>query len=84
MLALKNDNLISGSMDGSIMLWDTNSGKIIRTFMNHSQAVRQLLLLKENEFASASEDKSVIIWDLRNSNIIKILKSKARFSQLQK
>jgi WD40 repeat protein len=65
-LFVKNGQiLVTGSLDGSIKLWDLNKGELLVTFKEHSGSVRGLAVLPDgNTLLSASDDKTVKLWDL--------------------
>lgn len=57
--------LLSGSADGRLFLWDVASGEIIQTFAGHSAFIHQLAFSPDGKsFLSASDDKQVILWDV--------------------
>lgn len=60
---LDEDRLVSGSMNGAIMLWNAQSGACVQVFKGHTDWVASLVSLGENRFASGSDDCTVRIWD---------------------
>lgn len=64
--------LLSSSMDTKIKLWDVyHEGNCLRTFMGHSQAVKDVAFDRKGErFLSASYDRSVKLWDTETGKVI--------------
>ncbi|HYU98635.1 MAG TPA: WD40 repeat domain-containing protein [Pyrinomonadaceae bacterium] len=57
--------LLSASWDGTIKLWDTKSGRELRTLVGHSWGVYKAVFSPdEKQLASASRDGTVKIWDV--------------------
>ncbi len=75
---LPNNNLISGSADTTIKIWDTNNGIVIKTLHGHTEGILCLAILDDNDdgdrLASGSFDGTIRIWNIRNENCIKELK----------
>lgn len=65
LIQLKNGNLVSGSFDNTIKIWDIEKEQCIQTLSDHTASVRSLCLLSKyaNGFASASDDKTIKIWN---------------------
>lgn len=56
--------LASGSFDGTVKLWDLQSGGEIQTLTGHSDTIWSVAFSPdENLLASASEDGTVKIWE---------------------
>jgi len=54
-----------GSDDGTIKLWDINSGKVIRTFSGHSDSVASVAFSPDGKYVlSGSDDRTVKLWDV--------------------
>lgn len=70
-----NDNrLLSASRDETVCLWDTESGKIIWKFTEHSAAVLCVAVSPNGKFgASGSSDKTVHIWNLESGKPVNVL-----------
>ena len=63
-----NTKFITCFNDGKIILRNCEDNKIIRTFTDHKESVRDILLLSNGKLASASQDKTIKIWNLTNGN----------------
>ncbi|MBN1137697.1 MAG: hypothetical protein JXM73_14010 [Anaerolineae bacterium] len=65
---------LSGSADGSLILWDLETGDAIRRLTGHSDVVHSVAFLPDGERAiSASGDGSLIVWDLASGEIVQRL-----------
>ena len=58
----RNGQLISGSYDKSIKVWNTEDGTIFKTLNGHSDHVTSLALLKDGSLVSGSWDGTIKIW----------------------
>jgi WD40 repeat protein len=57
--------LASGSEDGTIKLWDVNTGEEIRTLKGHSWRVRSVAFSPDGRLiASGSGDWTIKLWDV--------------------
>lgn len=55
---------LSGSWDGTLRLWEINSGKTTRRFVGHSKDVLSVAFSVDNrQIVSASRDKSIKLWN---------------------
>jgi WD40 repeat protein len=56
---------LSGSSDFTIILWDINTGKRIRSFMGHNSCVHSVCFSHDGQKAiSGSSDKTLKLWDV--------------------
>ncbi len=73
--SLDGKYLASGSWDGTVIIWDANSGEIIKSLKEHSDGVNSVSWSPDGKYlASGSWDNTVIIWDANSGEIIKSLK----------
>ncbi|MBD2606491.1 CHAT domain-containing protein [Scytonema hofmannii FACHB-248] len=67
--------LASASNDGTVKLWDVNSGKEINTLKGHTSNVIGVSFSPDGKtLASTSEDHTVKLWDVNSGREIKTLK----------
>ncbi|OMJ72635.1 hypothetical protein SteCoe_28860 [Stentor coeruleus] len=67
--------LVSGSLDGQIILWDLKSKKVIRKFIDQTDGVISLDFDENHVYVvSGSIEKSCHIWDFNTGNIIEIIR----------
>ncbi|KAF9557812.1 WD40 repeat-like protein [Agrocybe pediades] len=62
----------SGSQDGSVCIWDANSGEIVAgPFMEHTHYVHCVTYSPDNsKVASGSYDNTICIWDVRTGTLL--------------
>ena len=55
----------TGGWNGTVMLWDTTTGRVLRSFSGHSTPVRGLAFLPDgHRLAAGASDGQVILWDV--------------------
>jgi CubicO group peptidase (beta-lactamase class C family) len=60
-------NLVSGSWDGKVKIWDTTSAEEIKSFSGHEDKITSISYNKdESKLISGSLDKTVKIWDIES------------------
>eukprot|EP00340_Litonotus_pictus_P011937 CAMPEP_0170537408 /NCGR_PEP_ID=MMETSP0209-20121228/102696_1 /TAXON_ID=665100 ORGANISM="Litonotus pictus, Strain P1" /NCGR_SAMPLE_ID=MMETSP0209 /ASSEMBLY_ACC=CAM_ASM_000301 /LENGTH=771 /DNA_ID=CAMNT_0010838901 /DNA_START=15 /DNA_END=2327 /DNA_ORIENTATION=- len=70
-LCLMSDReLVSGSFDGTISIFDLIENKRLTTFLGHKSKVASLFQWDENTFISGSFDNSIKIWDLKKRECV--------------
>jgi WD40 repeat protein len=64
--------ILSGSSDGTVKLWDTATGHEIRTFSGHSDVVYSVAFNPDGrQILSGSSDGTVKLWDTATGRIIR-------------
>jgi hypothetical protein len=71
----KNDVLLSGFLDGTIMVWDVIEYHCIRTINAYQSGVKELLFLRLGYFVSCSFGGEIKVWDLNGFKCINTLES---------
>ena len=67
--------LAGGSRNGTIHLWDTTTGKEIKTLTGHTDAVMSLAFSPDGTtLVSGSKDMTIRLWDATTEEYIKILR----------
>lgn len=62
---LKNEQLVTCSDDASIQVWDLSSGKSVKEFIGHQEAVIMVDVSKDgSRLISGSADNTAKIWDI--------------------
>ncbi|KAI5950797.1 DOA1 [Candida jiufengensis] len=74
LLVLHGSNqFLSSSNDGTIKLWDLNTGANIATLFGHDSFVYDLALLSNGNLVSTGEDRTVRVWDLANKKVLQVI-----------
>jgi WD40 repeat protein len=60
---LWNGDIVCGYHDGTMRVFDKNSGKQLRVLKKHDQAITCLIQLSDRRLASSSDDGKILIWD---------------------
>ncbi len=72
-LANNNKNIVSGSDDASLKIWDISTCQCLSTLTEHDDFITCLLNLTPNHFASGSDDNTIKIWDFPTRKCLKTL-----------
>ena len=63
--------MISGSGDGTLKLWDTVTGQLIRIFQGHTGPVKSVVFSPSGTHAlSGSDDSTLKLWDVVTGQVI--------------
>jgi WD40 repeat protein/serine/threonine protein kinase len=64
--------VLSGGEDGSITLWDVESGEPIRQFTGHADIITQILLNREGtQVLTSSLDRAAILWNFEDGQLLR-------------
>ena len=73
------ETLASGSIDGTVNLWEPQSGKLLRTVEGHESFVFSVAFDPQGQtLASGSEDHTVKLWDARSAKLLHTLEGYQR------
>ena len=56
--------LASGSEDGSIRIWNVNSGECLQTILGHEKRILSLESIGTSRLASSSLDNTICVWSV--------------------
>ena len=60
-MKLKSKQIVSGSEDNSIIIWEESTGECLHSLIGHQRGVNCLVKLNKNQLVSGSE--SIKVWD---------------------
>ena len=66
--------LASGSADNTIRIWNSTTGKLLKTLRGHTRWVTSLAVLQDGTLASGSNDGIIRIWNTTTGEILKTLR----------
>lgn len=70
--------LVSGSADNTIIVWDATNGQPLRTLKGHTGSVTSVAWSPNGQqLASGSDDYTIIVWDATSGQPLKTLKNQA-------
>ena len=69
------EKIVSASHpNNTCIMWDADTGKLVKTFFGHSDAVNSIVITPDGKRAvSASNDKTCILWDTETGKALKTL-----------
>lgn len=67
-----NNQLVSGSRDGEMLLWDMDNVKPIRSFVGHGSTVMSVQL-GAHKIVSGSGDRCIKVWDIQSGRCMSTL-----------
>ena len=66
--------IVSGLENGSVKVWDRESGRLLKILEGHTRAVRSVAISQDVKYiVSGSEDKSVKVWERESGKLLETL-----------
>ncbi|MET0112504.1 MAG: pentapeptide repeat-containing protein [Limnospira maxima] len=66
--------LASGSVDGTVQLWDINNGKCLAFLPGHTSWINRIVFSPDSQIlATTSKDTNIKLWDVANAKCLKTL-----------
>jgi WD40 repeat protein len=63
--------VLSGGFDNTMMLWDVATGRLLRTFLGHTNTIRSVAFSPNGTSAlSASQDSTMKLWDVSSGQLL--------------
>ncbi|MDB9314152.1 hypothetical protein PN462_13655, partial [Spirulina sp. CS-785/01] len=62
--------VISGSGDNTLKVWDMQTGKELRTLRGHSDWVYAVAVTPEGQVISGSVDNTLKVWDMQTGEVL--------------
>ncbi|HEX4962715.1 MAG TPA: TIR domain-containing protein [Thermoanaerobaculia bacterium] len=70
---LDDRRIVSASDDGTLQVWDLESGRSLKTLEGHTDSVTAVAVLTGGRVVSASNDGTLRVWDLESGRSLKTL-----------
>jgi WD40 repeat protein len=71
---LPDGRVVSGSTDGTLRVWDVESGQTLQTLGGHSDWVSALAVLDSRRVVCNSGDKTLQVWDVESGQTLQTLR----------
>jgi WD40 repeat protein len=72
-VTLPDGRIASGSKDGTVRIWETETGRCLTILQGHKGSVRALAVLRDNKLASGSEDATIRVWDTEQAKCVQVI-----------
>ncbi len=59
--------LLSGSRDNTLRLWDLRTGMCLKVLNGHSNGINAVIFINSSAILSASDDTTIKLWDITNA-----------------
>lgn len=64
---------VSGSSDGTLRVWDLETGQALKLLKGHNSLVRTVVVVDERRAISGSDDGTLRVWDLETGQTLRTL-----------
>lgn len=71
---LDENRIVYASGDGTLKIWNLQTGKLEQTLQGHEGEVTSVAILDNERIVSASDDHSLIVWNWQTGKIMQILR----------
>jgi WD40 repeat protein len=69
---LNDTQVLSGGFDDRVILWDAETGELLRTFEGHTNGVLSIEVLDEERFITGSWDRRAMLWDVNEEEAVRV------------
>src|SRR5947208_11439279 len=64
--------MASGSNNGTIKLWEVNSGRELRSMIGHTSGISSVVFSADSRrIVSGSQDETIKLWDVESGNAVR-------------
>ena len=70
---LPDGRIVSGSIDGTLRVWDLNTGECLWELEGHSNYVTSVTALPDGHIRSGSDDCTFRVWDVNSGKCLAVI-----------
>ncbi len=68
---LTRNTFISGSLDNTVKIWNSQTGECIKSFYGHLNSVTSVELILNDRFISGSKDNTIKLWNINSGECLR-------------